>query len=117
MANSNKLLVTGKEPAVSKKQRKNSFFTAGKAALSIIAAAATINATELLVSKGESFSTKNKTVVSPDSLLAKNASGHYGALLTVTPSGGSSTKTPIREGDSLTLGGTNVKLMAVTAGA
>jgi len=119
MANSNNLLVTGKEkPAVSNKSRaRTSFFTAGKVALSVIAAAAAVSATELLVSKGEPFTTRGNTRVSPDSLLARDGAGHYGALLTVTPNGGSATKTPIREGDSVAIDGTNVKLMAATVGA
>jgi hypothetical protein len=118
MANSIKSSVAGTAPAVNKKSKARRYFSmAGKAVLALTTAAAvTAQATELLLKKGEAFSTKNNTTLSPDSLLAKDGNGKYGALLTVTPAGGSSSKTAIREGDSMVVDKTNVKLLGVTVG-
>ena len=118
MANSIKSLVAGTAPAVNNRSKaKSSFFTAAKVALALITAAGAAQATELLLKKGQAFSTKSNTTLSADSLLAKNANGKYGALLTITPSGKSSTKSSIREGDSIVVDQTKVKLLGVTVGA
>jgi hypothetical protein len=118
MANISKSLVAGTAPADNKKSKAGRYFSmAGKAALVLTTAAAmTAQATELLLKKGQAFSTKNNTTLSPDSLLAKNGNGKYGALLTITPSGGTSSKIPIREGDSMFVDNTKVKLLSVTVG-
>jgi|GEM_PF-6060546 len=117
MANISKSLVAGTAPAVRKNSKaRTSIFTAAKVALALVTAVGVAHATELLLKKGQAFKTKNNTTLSPDSLLAKNGSGKYGALLTVTPAGGSSSTIPIREGDSIAVDNTKVKLLSVTVG-
>ncbi len=119
MAGLNESIVAGSRPAVSKSLKTASkralhYFRA--AALTVLSTAFVATATELLLQKGQAFTTSKGTIVSPDSLLARE-SGKYGVLLNINPSAGPDTAMSMREGDSTIIDNTNIIFVKATVGA
>jgi hypothetical protein len=119
MAGSNESIVAGSRPAVSKpfkRASKRALHYFRTAALAVLAGVSAAKATELLLQKGQAFTTSKGTSISPDSLLAQQ-SGKYGVLLNIKPSTGPDTAISMREGDSTVIDNTNIKFLTATVGA
>jgi hypothetical protein len=114
MAGSNQSTLAGRSPEVRNSKRISHYLKA--AAIAVFATVSTAKAAELLLEKGQPFTTSKGTIVSPDSLLARS-SGRYGVLLNINPASGPDTSMAMREGDSTIIDNTNVKFVSATVGA